>query len=105
VLEGAVRHDTVATKRKIFQLALALTSFTVAASIALSAMPIVTSGLQDRFGFSASQIGLLTSVFMVTFAVGALPMGLLGARWGGLALVGGATLLTAGLILFALSDS
>jgi ACS family hexuronate transporter-like MFS transporter len=105
VLEEAVDQHVTGTKRGTFRLALALTSFTVAASIALALMPIVTSELQDHFGLSASQIGLLTSVFMMTFALGALPMGLAGARWGGRVLVAGSLLLTAGLVLFALSGS
>lgn len=86
-------------------MAFALTSFTVAASMALALMPIVTPELQDRIGLSSSQIGLLTSVFMMTFALGALPMGLVGARWGGLVLVIGGVLLAAGLVLFALLGS
>ena len=96
--EEAVRHLVTGTKRETLNLAFALTSFTVAASIALTLMPIVTPELQDRFGLSASQIGLLTSAYMVTFSVGALPMGLLGARWGGRALV------TGGVLLARLSD-
>lgn len=95
----------IATKGKTFQLALALTSLTVASSMALTLMPIVTAELKDDLGLSASQIGLLTSVFMVTFALGALPMGLLGARWGGRTLLLGGLLLAAGLILFAVSRS
>lgn len=93
------------TKRETFFFALVLTTFTVAASITLTLMPIVTSELQDSFAFSASQIGLLTSAYMVMFGVGALPMGLLGARWGGRALFLGAGLLAAGLVLFAFSRS
>ena len=103
--EKAVHYHLTGTRRGTIQLALALTIFTVVASIALALMPIVTSEMQDRFGLSASQIGLLTSVYMLTFGLGALPMGLLGARWGGRALILGAVLLTAGLVLFALCSS
>lgn len=103
--EEAAHHQKIGTKWGTIQVALALTSFTVAASIALALIPIVTSELRDGFGLSASQIGLLTSVFMMAFALGALPMGVVGARWGGWALVVGSLLLVAGLVLFALSGS
>jgi len=105
VPEEAVHQHASSAKREAFAAAFALTSFTVAASISMTLMPIVTSELQDRFGFSSSEIGLLTSVFMVTFAVGAVPMGLLGARWGGRALVAGGILLAGGLTLFAFCGS
>jgi MFS transporter, FSR family, fosmidomycin resistance protein len=105
VPEEAVHHHLIDTRSATIRLALALTIFTVVASISLSLMPIVASEMQDRFGFSASQIGLLTSVYMLTFGLGALPMGLLGARWGGWTLLLGAIVLTAGSVLFALSSS
>jgi nitrate/nitrite transporter NarK len=52
-------------------------------SVAIALMPIVTNELQDRFAFTSSQIGLLTSIYMVAFALAAIPMGLVAARLGG----------------------
>jgi ACS family hexuronate transporter-like MFS transporter len=105
VPEEAVLDHLIDTRRGTIRVALALTSFTVVASIALTLVPIAASEMQDRYGLSASQIGLLTSLYTLTFALGALPMGLLGARWGGRVLVLGAVLLAAGSVLFALCSS
>ena len=57
--------------------------FMVLNSLTMSQMPVITKELQDKFTFSGAEIGLLTSIFMVAFAVGAIPMGLAAARWGG----------------------
>ncbi len=86
-------------------LSLSLMLFMAVNSVAISLMPIVTNELQDRFAFTSSQIGLLTSIYMVAFAVAALPMGLVAARLGGRTLVVGAALLVLGGVLFALSAS
>lgn len=64
-------------------LALCLMLFMAANSIAMSLMPIVQDDLQSMFSFSSSQIGFLTSIFMLAFALGAIPMGLAVVRWGG----------------------
>jgi predicted MFS family arabinose efflux permease len=74
-------------------------------SFALSLLPVVTNELQDRFALSSSQIGLLTSVYMVAFALGGLPMGLVAARLGGRTVVVGAVLSAVGSIFFAFSMS
>ena len=57
--------------------------FMVANSVAMSLMPIVQDGLQTSSPSHSSQIGFLTSIFMLAFALGAIPMGLAAARWGG----------------------
>lgn len=77
----------------------------VAAGMCFSLMPIVTEEMQGRFGFSSSQIGLLTSVFMLAFGLGAIPLGMAGARWGGRVLLAGTGLLIAGTLLFAFTAS
>lgn len=92
-------------RRRADSLALSLMLFMVMNSIALSLMPIVGKGLEEQFSYSSSQIGFLTSIYMVTFAIGAIPMGLAGARWGGRVLLVGAGVYAAGSILFAFSAS
>ncbi len=86
-------------------LGLSLMLFVIVSGMGLSLIPIVASGLQDSFGFSASQIGFLNSAYMLTFSLGAIPMGLAGARWGGKALLAGTGLLVAGSALFAFTAS
>lgn len=86
-------------------LALSLMLLMVAAGMCFALMPIVTVEMQDRFGFSGSQIGLLTSIFMLAFGLGAIPLGLAGARWGGRVLLAGTGLLVLGTLLFALTAS
>jgi predicted MFS family arabinose efflux permease len=95
----------IETRRGADALSLSLMLFMAVNSVAISLMPVVTNELQNRFAFTSSQIGLLTSTYMVAFALGALPMGLVAARLGGRTLVLGAVLLVAGGVLFALSAS
>ena len=89
------------TKRGAFLLGLALMVYLTVTGMCLSLIPIVAGEMEDRFGLSASQIGLLTSMFMVTTALGAIPMGLAGVRWGGRVLLASGVILIAGLVLFA----
>lgn len=91
--EGA---DTLAVS---LMLLLALTG------LGLSLMPVVADQLKADFGYSDSQIGLLTSVLMFTLGAVAIPSGLAAARWGGRILGLGLGLLIAGSVLFALSGS
>jgi MFS family permease len=86
-------------------LALCLMLFMVANSVAMSLIPIVQDGLKTAFSFSSSQIGFLTSAFMLAFALGAIPMGLAAARWGGRTLIAGALIFAAGSVVFAVSAS
>jgi MFS family permease len=71
----------------------------------MSELPVVTTELRDKLSLSSAQIGLLTSVFMVMFAIGAIPMGLAFARWGGRVVLIGVGVLALGSVLFALSSS
>ena len=80
VLERAEAAGYLEEGRGADLLALSLMLFMVANSVAMSLMPIVQDGLQTAFSLSSSQIGFLTSVFMLAFALGAIPMGLAAAR-------------------------
>ena len=86
-------------------LALCLMLFMVMNSVAMSLMPIVQDDLQKTFSFSSSQIGFLTSIFMLAFALGAIPMGLAAVRWGGRTLIAGVLVFAVGSALFAFSAS
>ncbi len=86
-------------------LALGLMLFMVGNSIAMSLVPIVQDDLEKEFSYSASQIGFLTSIFMLAFAVSAIPMGLAAARWGGRTLVVSTLVFAAGSLIFAFSGS
>ncbi len=103
--EGAVYGISLDSRRGADSLSLSLMLFMALNSIALSLIPIVGNDLEEQFSFSSSQIGLLTSIYMVTFAIGAIPMGLAGARWGGRTLVVGAGVYALGSIVFAFSAS
>jgi MFS family permease len=100
--EGSAYGGTVDTRWGADSLAMSLMLFMSTNSVAMSLMPIVRKGLEERFSFSASQIGFLTSIFMLTFAIGGIPMGLAAARWGGRTLIAGAAVFA---LLFALSAS
>ena len=71
----------------------------------MSVIPTVGDSMRTEFSLSASQIGLLTSLFMVAFALGSIPMGVLGSRWGGKVLLAGAGVMALGAVLFAFSGS
>ncbi len=86
-------------------LALSLMLFMAVHAMFMSVIPIVTDDLQKGFSFSASQIGLLTSLYMVAFALGSIPMGILGSRWGGKVLLAGVAVMALGAVLFAFSSS
>ena len=86
-------------------LALALMLFYLLATLALALMAVVTAELQRDFGLTASQIGLLTSVFMFVYGAVGIPAGALAARWGGRVLGLSAALFVAGSLVFGLSSS
>ncbi|MFH0917391.1 MAG: MFS transporter [bacterium] len=88
--------DTLATT---LMLSLSLTG------LSLSLMPVAADQLQRTFGYSDSQIGLLTSVLMFTIGGVAIPAGLAAARWGGRVLALGLGVFILGSLLFALSAS
>jgi ACS family hexuronate transporter-like MFS transporter len=95
----------ITSRRGADSLALSLMLFMAMNAITMSQMPVVTKELQDKFSFSGGEIGLLTSAFMVAFAIGAIPMGLAAARWGGCTVLAGAGVLMLGSIMFAFSSS
>ena len=95
----------ITSRRGADSLALSLMLFVVMNSFTMSQMPVITKELEDRFSFSGGEIGLLTSIFMVAFAVAAIPMGLAASRWGGRTVIAGAGLLVLGSIMFAFSSS
>ncbi len=86
-------------------LALSLMLFMVGNSIAMSMVAIVQDDLEKKFSFSGSQIGFLTSIFMLAFAVSAIPMGLAAMRWGGRTLIASTLVFAAGSLIFAFSGS
>jgi hypothetical protein len=52
-------------------LAFTLMAFYLLSTLTLALMAVVTSELQRRFGLTASELGLLTSVFMFVYGVSA----------------------------------
>jgi MFS family permease len=106
VPEEASHAFDIETKRQTDVLAMAMMLFLMISSVALSLVPIVREQLQaEPYSLSDSQVGLLASIFMLTFSVGALPAGMAAARWGGPAMLVGAGCLVGGSVLFALSTS
>jgi ACS family hexuronate transporter-like MFS transporter len=105
VREGEGRPPLTESKRGALLLGMALMTYVVITGMAISLVPVVAPEMQDRFGLSASEIGLLTSMFMLTTSLGAIPMGLAGARWGGRTLVASGILFVIGLALFAVASS
>ena len=86
-------------------MAFTLMLFFMLMAACLSVMPVVHGELADRFGFSASRIGLLTSVFMFAFGAVGIPAGVGAARWGGRMFALSAMAFAAGSLLFAFSSS
>jgi len=79
--------------------------FYLLSTLALSLMAVVTPELQRRFGLSGSQLGLLTSSFMLAYGLVGIPAGVQAARWGGRVLGISCALLIVGSIVFAVSSS
>lgn len=75
------------------------------ATLVLALMAVVSTELQAKFGLSASQVGLLTSVFMFTYGAIGIPAGSAAARWGGRVLAVSCALVVAGSLVFGLSSS
>jgi predicted MFS family arabinose efflux permease len=86
-------------------LALTLMSFLALNAVSLSLVPIVAQQLQDRFSFSASQIGLLTSAYSLAVSLIAIPAGLAAQRWGGRIMLVAVAVFALGSLLFALGTS
>jgi MFS family permease len=81
--ETAERRYLVGTRRGADLLAVSLMLIFMTGAVTLSLMPVVTEDLQDRFGYSSADIGLLTSVFMGFYGVSGILSGVFAARWGG----------------------
>lgn len=92
-------------ERQSTVLALSLMFLFLVGALTLSLMPVVAPELRERFGLSASQIGLLTSVFLFSWGAGGIPAGLAVARWGGRVLGASCLMLVAGSLMFAVSSS
>jgi len=103
--EGTGGFQLTQTRRGALFLGLALMSYVVVTGMAISLVPIVAPEMEGHFGLSASQIGLLTSMLMLTTSLGALPMGVAAARWGGRVLVASGIVFVIGLVLFAATAS
>jgi MFS family permease len=86
-------------------LAFTLMVFYLMSTLTLALMAVVTSELQDTFGFSASQIGLLTSIFMFAYGAVGIPAGVAAARWGGRVLGISCAFFVLGSLVFGLSSS
>lgn len=74
-------------------------------ALTLTLLPVVIDGLQSRFGFSNSSIGLLTSVFLGFYGVAGLLAGFFAPRWGGWLLGLSCGCFVVGSLVFALSSS
>ncbi|MBC7292904.1 MAG: MFS transporter, partial [Thermoleophilia bacterium] len=86
-------------------LALSLMAFYLLSTLTLALMAVVTPELQQRFGLSASQLGLLTSVFMFAYGAVGIPAGVEAARWGGRVLAVSSVCMVIGSLVFAFSSS
>jgi MFS family permease len=86
-------------------LSLTLMIFYLMSTLTLALMAVVTAQLQKDLGFSASQIGLLTSIFMFAYGAIGIPAGIAAARWGGRVLAVSCALFVAGSVVFGLSSS
>ncbi len=86
-------------------LAVVLMLFYLMSTLTLALMAVVTAELQARFHFSASALGLLTSVFMFAYGAVGIPAGFLAARWGGRVLALSCALFVAGSLVFGLTSS
>jgi MFS family permease len=86
-------------------LAFALMLFYLLSTLALAMVAVVSTELQEDFQLTASQIGLLTSGFMLAYGLVGIPAGMMAARWGGRALALSCFLFVAGSLVFGLSSS
>ncbi len=94
-LQGG-RADTVAA---------VLMGYVALQTVGVTVVAVSAPVLQERFGFSAAQVGLLTSMFALAVGLTAIPMGLGTARWGGQVLFAAAALFLIGSLVFAAADS
>ena len=102
---GRLEAGLVRVRESPDALALSLMLFQALTAAAIAVTPVVANELRDTFSLSSSNIGLLSSFFLMMFCIGAIPMGMAAARWGGRTLAGGAFTLLAGSLVFALAPS
>ena len=95
----------VTTRRGADALAFSLMLIFVTGAITLTLMPVVTQDLQDRFGYSAADIGLMTSVFLGFYGVSGITSGVFAARWGGRLLAVSCGCFVVGSAIFGLSTT
>jgi MFS family permease len=105
VTSGSVAYTYSEGRRAGDRLALSLMLVSVANSISMALVPVAQNQLQDQFGLSGAQIGLLTSLFWLAFGIGSIPAGVAVARWGGKTLIVGVGVAALGAIVFAASSS
>lgn len=86
-------------------MAAVLLAFVALQTVGVTVVAVCAPILQQRFDFSAAQIGLLTSAFALAVGITAIPMGLGTARWGGQVLFAAAALFLLGSLVFAAADS
>jgi len=86
-------------------MAFTLMFFFAMSALTLSLLPVVAAELRQRFALSASEIGLLTSVFMFAYGGIGIPAGATAARWGGRVLAASAACFVIGSLVFGLSSS
>ncbi len=97
-------RENKATRSEI-GLTAAFTAYFALTALLVTFMPVVTPALQDGFGLSASQIGLLTSVYLLGYALVEFPAGFAGLHWGGRVFAFSGALLVLGSLVFALGTS
>lgn len=103
--QGEGRPPLIDTRSGALLLGLALMAYVVITGMSISLVPVVAPQMEQLLGLTSSRIGLLTSMLMLTTSLGAIPMGLAGARWGGRVLVVSGCIFVVGLLLFALTAS
>lgn len=93
------------TCRQARRLAVSLMCVFMTASMTLSSLAIVAAEMQQRFGLSDGQIGMLTSVFMGFYGVAGVLSGLVAPRWGGRLLIITCGCFVIGSVVMGLSSS
>jgi predicted MFS family arabinose efflux permease len=86
-------------------MAAVLMAFVALQTVGVTVVAVCTPLLQERFGFSGAEIGLLTSAFALAVGIASIPMGLGTAKWGGQVLFAAAALFLLGSLVFAAADS
>jgi MFS family permease len=97
--------ERITSMRRAAAMSFSLMLVFVTTSLTLSCISIVTPELQAMFGYSDSQIGLLTSIYMGFFGVSGIAAGVFASRFGGRLLAITCGCFVVGSALFALSSS